>query len=390
MCADLLLLGGGHAHLPLIQVISSITERGHRVTCVSPSPVHYYSGMGPGMLGGFYEPAEIRFPIEEMVVRSGGEFVVDRAVRIDAKERRVALAGGDMRSYDVLSVNTGSTIARTVRQRSDAAGPALFRPKPLEELVQARDTLRTVLAERATRIAVVGGGPAAIEIAGNVRRLACSIRAADSRVELLAGRGVLPGFSRRASRIAVRALERAGVAVRRESRVEASDGTGLVVNGASEHYDFAILATGITPSRLFVDSDLPVGPDGSLAVDDYLHALGYPNIYGGGDCIWFTPHPLARAGVFAVREGPVLVHNVMASLDSAPSRRLVTFRRSGAYMLLMNLGDGTALFWRRILGLPVVVRGKLVFTLKDRIDRSFMERFGSEAGRTNGQSREGT
>jgi len=48
MSKHLVFVGGGHAHLTSLKDLSSIRERGHRVTLISPSPYHYYSGMGSG------------------------------------------------------------------------------------------------------------------------------------------------------------------------------------------------------------------------------------------------------------------------------------------------------------------------------------------------------
>ena len=62
---NLVMVGGGHAHMTAIANIGRFLDKGHRVTLVSPSAYHYYSGMGPGMLGGFYTPEEIRFPIKK-------------------------------------------------------------------------------------------------------------------------------------------------------------------------------------------------------------------------------------------------------------------------------------------------------------------------------------
>lgn len=380
MCAEVLLLGGGHVHLPLIAAIPTMIERGHQVTCVSPSDVHYYSGMGPGMLGGTYRPEDVRFPIRRMVESAGGRFIGGRAVRINADAGTVDLADGDTLPYSVLSVNTGSTIARTVRGEGPAArqgsSPAVFHAKPVEELLFARRELLADLSAGQVRAVVVGGGPAAVEIAGNLCKVVGETPGAQARVTLFCGRDVLPGFPRAGKRCAMKALSRAGVSIRAGARVESIAEGGLIVSGTHEPADIVILATGVVPSRLAADSSLPVGTDGSLAVNEYLHVLGHRNIFGGGDCVWFTPRPLPPAGVFAVREGPVLVHNVLATLDGS---RLARFRPGGEYMLLMNLGDDTALFWRRVLGIPLMCRGTCAQALKDRIDRAFMRRFGSEA-----------
>ena len=74
--------------------LTSIIEKGHAVTVIGPSAFHYYSGMGPGMLGGTYEPDQVRFNTLRIVERQGGIFVKDLAVSIDAQNRTVRLFSG--------------------------------------------------------------------------------------------------------------------------------------------------------------------------------------------------------------------------------------------------------------------------------------------------------
>ena len=50
MAKKLLLAGGGHAHMMTLANLHQFVEKGYEVTVVQPSPHHYYSGMGPGML----------------------------------------------------------------------------------------------------------------------------------------------------------------------------------------------------------------------------------------------------------------------------------------------------------------------------------------------------
>jgi len=340
------------------------------------------------MLGGTYEPQEIRFPLERIAAENGVAFVRDRAVRIDPDRRIVGLASGDEVGYDVLSVNTGSSIAPTVAVDADVSGngPRVLTAKPLSRMLEARRFVESHATTAPLRIVVVGGGAAALESAANLQRLvravAATERAAESRVTMIVGRAVLPGFPRRAERLAARAMSELGVEVRTADYVRRISRDGVVTRAGTEPADLVLLATGVVPSRLFADSGMPVGTDGSMAVNEYLQCLGYPSIFGAGDCIWYTPRPLPRAGVFAVRESPTLVHNVGAALDG-DATRLRRFSPGGGYLLLLNLGDGTALFTRTVLGASFVYRGPTAWKLKDRIDRRFMNLFGSEADRGN-------
>jgi len=141
-----------------------------------------------------------------------------------------------------------------------------------------------------------------------------------------------------------------------------------LVHGEEVPFDVAFVATGTKPSALFAESGIPTGPDGGLLVNGYLQSVKYPEIFGGGDCIRFDPRPLDRVGVFAVRENPILLHNLDAALSGGDSRE---FKPQEVYLLIFNLGNGTAVFVRKSL----VFGGSFAFKLKDRIDRKFMKVF---------------
>lgn len=362
----LLLLGGGHAHLYLIAGASELVKRGVQVTLVSREPVQYYSGMGPGMLGGLYEPEQIRFPVAQMIERAGGSFVAGTAVRIDSDRRVVYLRDGTTHGYDVLSCNTGSAVAGTVTVSE--AGVPVFPAKPIAELVAARRFLEQHASAR-PQLVVIGAGPAAVEIAGHALHWT-------PHVSIVCRRSLLPGFPPCVGRWASASLERRGARiVPGDSVRRVVAGAVVLADGTRIRCDAVIQATGVVPSALYARSGLPTGPDGGLAVNESLCALGHPEILGGGDCIWYTPQALAKAGVFAVREAPVLMDNVAARLAA---NRLRRFRPGGAYLLAVGLGDGTAVAFRRVAGIPMAARGRWVWRLKDRIDREFMKRYGTD------------
>ena len=111
-----------------------------------------------------------------------------------------------------------------------------------------------------------------------------------------------------------------------------------------------------------------MGPDGGLIVNKYLQSIDHPDIFGGGDCIYFKDNPLDKVGVYAVRENPVLLHNLMASLTG---EELMEFDPGGDYLLIFNLGDGTGIFRKKF----IQFNGRAAFLIKDYIDRKFMKKF---------------
>jgi NADH dehydrogenase FAD-containing subunit len=139
-------------------------------------------------------------------------------------------------------------------------------------------------------------------------------------------------------------------------------------SGNTYSVDLVFLAVGVKPSSVSKESDLPTGPEGGMRVNQYLQCLEYPNIFGGGDCIYFQNHPLNKVGVYAVRENPVLYHNLKAALEEAP---LTAFEPGGEYLLIFNMGDGTGIFHRS----GISFGGKLAFAIKNHIDRRFMRQF---------------
>ena len=66
MGKHLVIVGAGHAHLTVLKNLAEFKNSGHDVTVVNTSPLHYYSGMGPGMLSGIYRPEEIRFNVKKL------------------------------------------------------------------------------------------------------------------------------------------------------------------------------------------------------------------------------------------------------------------------------------------------------------------------------------
>ena len=362
----LVLIGGGHAHMMVLAQLRDIVDKGTEVTVVQPSAYHYYSGMGPGMLGGTYTPDDIRFATQRVVESKGGRFVLGKAERIDTARQVVVLKDGGEVPYDVLSCNAGSYVPREVFGEGLSG---VFTSKPIEELLVARERILTLAREKTITVAVVGSGPSAVEIAGNVHQLCRREGVRPPRIEMFSGRGFMTGKPGRVGRLVRQVLEGKGIVIHDGGRVRRlGEGRVELEDGREVAADLIFAAVGVKPSPIFARSGLPVGPDGGLKVDRHLRAEGYENIFGGGDCIHFAPQPLDKVGVYAVRQNPVLLHNLIACLEGRP---LQTFAPGGSYLLIYNLGDGQGVLAKWSLAFS----GKLAFAIKDWIDRRFIKTF---------------
>ncbi len=365
MGKHLVLAGGGHAHMETLANIRRFLDLGHRVTVIGPSDYHYYSGMGPGMLGATYEPDDIRFATRQRVEEQGGDFIRDRIIGLDPSQRRLNLASGRVVDYDLVSFNTGSSVdlPEIVGDQS-----AIYTVKPIERLYEARRQITKMADQRPMAIAVVGGGPAGAEVAGNLRQL-LGKSGHPARVSLFAGHRFMARFPQKVQRRSWKLLDKNGVILHEYGYLKSiSNNTLLFDSGIAEHADVIILATGVHPSPFFQQSGLPTGPDGGLLVNQYLQSPTYPEIFGGGDCIFFQPRPLDKVGVYAVRENPILFHNLLAALQG---KELLPFDPGGDYLLIFNLGNGQGLLRRKWL----LFTGRLAFRIKDWIDTRFMAKF---------------
>ena len=367
MKKQLLLIGGGHAHMVTLANLGTFVEKGFGVTVIQPSEYHYYSGMGPGMLGGSYRPDDIRFATRRLVESKGGRFILGRACKIDPERQLVYLEGTEEAiPYDVLSCNAGSSVPRDMIQGEDRD---IFTAKPIEELLVAQKRIVELAVASRITIAVIGSGPSSIEIAGNVHQLCRERQVVMPRIQLFGGRKFLSGRPERVRRLARKILERKGVEILETGYVrQIETGRFSLENGQEYQADIIFPAVGVRPSQIFSSSGLPTGPDGGLRVNEYLQSTAYTNIFGGGDCIYFEAEPLDKVGVYAVRQNPVLYRNLMAALEGRPLEKFIP---GGTYLLIYNLGDGQGILSKWSL----TFSGRLAFSIKDRIDRRFIQAF---------------
>jgi selenide,water dikinase len=92
------------------------------------------------------------------------------------------------------------------------------------------------------------------------------------------------------------------------------------------------------------------------------------NVFAAGDCAHLTHTPRPKAGVYAVREAPILFHNLRAVMTGDALRR---YHPQRDYLKLISLGGKSALAER----FGTVFSGPLMWRWKDHIDQKFMDQF---------------
>jgi selenide,water dikinase len=363
---ELVLVGAGHAHLLVLEAFAARPPEGVRVTLVSDAPVARYSGMLPAVVAGELAPHALEIALAPLAARAGARLVTSAATRVDPRERRIALAGGDSLRYDVASLDVGSALAGL--ELPGVAEQALP-TRPLGAFLERLAQSLPRAAATPLRCALVGGGAGGAELAfALAARLAREGRHGRVTIVERSPRLLPERAPRVGRRLAALARER-GIALRLGVRVEAAEpGRLLLAGGEALPFDLLLWAAGAAAPRLLLDSPLPRDERGFVRVAATLAVEGCPGLFAAGDAASLPAAGVPKSGVHAVREGPLLARNLRAALAGRPLRR---YRPQRDFLVLLNLGDGRALATKWGLA----VSGAWVRRWKAHLDAGFVGRF---------------
>lgn len=362
----LLLVGGGHAHVEVLRSIQRRPIPRTEVLLVSTGRFAAYTGMVPGYLAGRYTSSNICFDLDALTRAAGGSFVDEAVEQVDGAAR-TARVNGQRIAFDACSIDIGSASAG-----SDVAG-VRENAVPLRPLANALALLQrfdalAMASRNEAQCVVVGGGAGGVEVA-----LALAVRSEGRvRVSLVHdGEDLLPGYPGRGRRIAAAACRRAGVTVETGTRVESVTPDHVrLARGIELPSTLTVWVAGAAPPAMLASSGLPRSQEGYLAVDNALRAIDGSPVWGAGDCITQRDHEwVPKAGVYAVRQGPVLAHNLRVFLQVHGRSR--TYRPQSGFLSLLSTGDDRAL----LVYQGIAIESRWAQALKQFIDQRFMNRY---------------
>lgn len=358
---SVVLIGGGHTHALVLNALKTSPLDGANVTVINPGKTAPYSGMLPGFVAGHYTRQELDIDLAELCKKVDATFLDGKAVAMDPERNVVMLEDGSELSYDFASVDVGITSRmNTLAGFSEHGIPA----KPLADFSSRWDAFRTTAGPK--HVAIIGGGIAGVELA---MAMAFALRddQEDVSVKLLDRSKILSANSDKTQRRMrnellkndVEVLEGVDVVEVTQDGVDLGDGASIAAN-------FVVGAAGATPHPWVIDTGLALN-NGFIEVNASLEASA-PGVFAVGDCAHMTYNPRPKAGVYAVRQAPILLQNLRLSLAE---KTLETYAPQSDYLKLVSLGGKRAFGEKMGWG----VAGHLVWRLKDSIDRSFMNQF---------------
>lgn len=372
---ELVLLGGGHTHLHILRMWKMRPLPGVRLTCVSNQTQAAYSGMLPGTLAGQYEPEQMQIDLVRRCQAVGARLLLAETVGLDHENQSLHFADRPPLPYDRLSIGIGS------RPAPAPGSEHALSIKPMQTFLQRlHDRLKEAGSDKSPlRVIVVGGGAGGVEIALCLPAFVHHQFPNRPLQLTLVDRGtqLLSGGSAAAVRQVERILDERGHRRLMQHEVRELTADGVTVDGVtgdhpredSQHLpaDVVIWGVGAVGPTLFANFDLPKDDAGFLLTNEFLQSLGSESVFVVGDSGTCQTRPHPKAGVYAVRQGPVLWENLQRSLAGRP---LSEWKPQRKFLSLLNTGDGRAVLdykgW--------AAHGRWCWRLKDRIDRRFVEK----------------
>ncbi|HKS88995.1 MAG TPA: selenide, water dikinase SelD [Stellaceae bacterium] len=364
---DLVLVGGGHAHVHVLKRFGMRPEPGVRLTLIARDLETPYSGMLPGYVAGHYRFAECHIDLVRLARFAGARLIEDEAVGLDRTARRVLCRGHPPIRYDFVSLDIGST------PRLDDVPGAAEHTTPVKPIAQFAARWEALLdrarAEGRMRLAIVGGGAGGVELALSAQHRLHRLLGKPPQVTLVTREALLPSHNAAVRRRFARLLDERGIrAVTGNPIVRVEPGRLVAADGAAVEFDEALWVTEAAGAPWLAATGLPLDERGFVVIDECLRSPADPAVFAAGDIATMPAHPRDKAGVYAVRAGPPLALNLRRALAGRALRRAVPQKRA---LALIGTGDGRAIASRG----PFAAAGRSLWRLKDWIDRRWMRRY---------------
>lgn len=370
------LLGVGHTNAHVLRKWKMKPLENAQLVCVSNFPKATYSGMLPGVLAGQYSLDAMQIDLVRLCASAGARLIIDEVTGIELDEQRLVFRNRPSLAYDALSIGIGSVPSFGSVEIADVN--PLIAIKPMQTLwTRLKSKLARSSDSDPQKIVIVGGGVGSVEIAycldqrlrsdpaslglGANHPFEVTLVTGSDRV----GAGLLDSTRDRVER----ELIRRGIKTSSGSRVQQVNSDGLVLkNGNRIDADVIIWATGAVAAPILTQLGLENDDRGFILTKPTLQSVTSDQIFAVGDTGSISGINVDKAGVYAVRQGPVLWDNIRRLLWG---RDLVDYIPQHGFLKLINTADGNSIAEYNHRSF----HGKWCWWLKNRIDVKFMEMY---------------
>lgn len=360
MPARILILGGGFAGLATARKLERMLRPGEaEMTLISRENFTLFTPMLPEIGSGNLETRHVVTPVRAQLRRTSFVLGDVRAIDLEAKNVTVEhTIMGTMRTlpYDQLVIGLGSVTSTFglpgIAERSipykTLEDADRVRNHVIAMLETADVTTDPILRKRYLTFVFVGGGFTGVEAAGEMadffhstKRYYPNIDISDIEVVLVeGGKKLLPDLQAGMGEYSEGALRKRGIRVMTETMVAGADDVGLQIkDGPTIPTATIVWSAGVKPSPVVSDLSIATGRGGSIIVANDLSVPNFPGVWAIGDCA-AVPDPdepgksYPATAQHAIREGPVLAGNIVATLRGTETKRF----RYRAMGMMASLG----------------------------------------------------
>ncbi|RWO86754.1 NAD(P)/FAD-dependent oxidoreductase [Mesorhizobium sp.] len=315
--------------------------------------------------------SEVAWPIRHLLrKRKDVTTLLATVSGVDRAGKNVLLDDGDAVAYDTLLLATGARHAYFGHDEWEPFAPGL---KTLEDAttIRRRILLAFEQAERESdparrqallTLAIVGGGPTGVELAGTIVELAHemlrgefrNIDTRQTRVMLIeAGDRILPNFAPELSDYASKALERLGVTVELGRPVTRCDAEGVVFGETHLPARTILWAAGVAASPAAEWLGAAADRAGRVLVEPDLTVPGSPEIFVVGDAAHvLRPDGRMVPGVApaAKQQGRHVAATIKARLAGDLAPRPFRYRHDGDLATIGKRAAAIDFGWIKLTG----------------------------------------
>lgn len=344
--SEVVIIGAGFAGL---EVAKALGRGGIDVTVIDRRNHHLFQPLLYQVATAALSATDVAEPIRKILRRYPSVRVIfGEVLKVDPEARQVRLSCGHVICYQHLVMASGASHSYFGHDEWARWAPGL---KTIEDARHIRSKLLLTfeLAERATNpterhrlleIAIIGGGPTGVELAGAIAELSRhtlmrdfrNIDPGSARITLVeAGPRLLSGFTEEISAYAQARLERHGVTVRTGEAVEEIGPMTITIAGTRQPVGVVIWAAGVSASPLARQLGA-TDRAGRIPVDETMEVLGQSQIYALGDVASFSDpkgRPLPGLAQVAKQQGNHLGHALVAHLKTGAPLPPFRYRSRG-------------------------------------------------------------
>ncbi|CAN5149354.1 FAD-dependent oxidoreductase [soil metagenome] len=349
----LLIVGGGHASLPLIKMGQKWKKHNIQIKVISAHPFLIYSGALPQYMGGFYEWDQTAINLEELCSRYAVPFTAGKVVSVDENRKTVTTSSGSLISYDYLLLNIGASTKPILE------GENISPVKPMSKLLDLREEVKSGLVQN---LLIIGGGAAGSELALNLSHPKSGYHLRITLVEKT-GR-ILSSFSEKLSKQVTHILKSRGVSV-----ITGNESTQDII----KDFDHTILAAGNQPGSVTLDHNFKTGESGRILTDDTLQVVDNAAVFAAGDTADIGGDNYQQIGVHAVKQGVLLRENLKSAILG---KQLSAYKPYLFNPLILSNGPDLAFF---VMG-KLILSGRFYSVIKHVLDMRWMEKYKNVPG----------